>query len=559
MEPTRRGVLLGGAGSIVLACGLGGSEGEVPAGLDAPPAPPASPAPFRVDGSVARPQVRWDDAPAWFRDAPALWCPSTRTAGSVLLTFTPRGRSPEDLCERLTSFRDLPALLARGRADLGCDVLYLTDWYQGAEGAECHEYWRNKARYLPREDLGGEAALVEGTRAVKAAGGRVILYVEPFVLEKSTDLGRERGEAWALKRTDGHPDQPYPSSWKICPSAPGWQEHVVEVASRVVGRYGASGVFLDSYGNQRGWRCVDPAHGHPPNDGGAFDEGCRALARAVREAARRADPEAVVMVEGSKMPAMATWVAGSLDWGVHELSRRWSWREAGHTGIFTAGWSLDDAHQILAMGHRLALGGDFWTTRPVGSCAAAVLAARAGLGAPREDRMRRYAAEVLFRLLHQWRNAGLLAGRPVPDLEAVTPRRWDLDARFATPEAYQALLDDCEGAAAALDGALAGAPLAAAGEHLRGVLAGRARFSAVLRGAEVEALPPPGPTAAAYRVTGPGGVGVTAVNVGDAPVSVTVPVPDGAYTEQSGGGTLRASGGLRFEVAPHRVVFFARS
>ncbi len=562
MEPTRRGVLIGGVGLAALACG-GGADPTAQVPVDVEPAPPPPPSVarpgtlFRVDPTAERVSVRWDEAPAWFREAPALWCPNTRTAGSVLLTFTPRGKSPEDLCERLRSFRELPALHARAKEAYGTEVVYLTDWFEGPPGAACDEYWRHKSTYQPRADLGGKAALVEGLAAVKAAGGRVLLYVEPFVLDKDSELGRQQGEAWALKREDGHPDEPYPGAWKLCPAAPGLTEHLVEVAGRVVGEYGASGLFLDSYGNQRGWKCVDPAHGHPPGEGGVFDDGCRKLVRAMIEAARKKDPEAVVMVEGSKMPALLNWAAGAQDWGIHELAKRWSWREAGHTAIFTAGWSLDDVHQILALGHRLAVGGDFWTTPPRGTCAEAVAAARARIGEPRDDRMRRYAAEEVFRELHRFRNGGLLAGRAVPDVDDVTPRRWDQNGAFETAAGFDDLLERCGAMAERLDTALAGGASGDVAAHLRTLLGARAAFSRVLKGADVAALPPPSGTAAAYRFDGPNGTGVTCVNVGPDPVRAAVPVEAGVFEDLVTGSTDRAQGALRIEVPGHSVRLWA--
>jgi hypothetical protein len=518
--PTRRWVVAGG-----VATALGCALGRPPAAQPVSPPPAGEPGQlFRVDARVPRPPVRWDEPPAWFRDAPALWCPSNRTAGSALLTFAPRGVSPEDLSERLRDFRELPRLLEQGRR-LGTDVVYLTEWYQGAPGADPHAYWWNKAEYLPRADLGGEAALIEGLAAVRKAGGRVLLYVETFIIEKNSELGRSKGDAWSIRLPGGHPDDPYPSSWKLCPAAPGLQEHFVALTARLVGRYGAAGLHLDSYGNQRGWRCVHPDHPHPKGDNTVFDEGARQLVRAMRDEARRHDPEAVLMVEGSKMPGLFQWVDAAQDWGIHDLAARWSWREAGHAAIFTSGWSLDDLHQILALGQRVGLGGDYWATAPQGACAAAVTAARATLGRPPDERMRRYGAEVLYRLLHRWRNGALLAGVPVPALDDLTPRRWDGVERFATEAAWGVHLDRCAEAAAALDAAIGGAALPSAQEHVRQRLAARAALSRVLRGAEVEVLPPPSPHAAAYRFTGPAGVGVGCVNVADAPVRFAVAAP----------------------------------
>jgi hypothetical protein len=561
--PTRRAMLIGGAGLAVLGCTGGGRKSEVPPeeprgkGKAKQRAADEGSALFRVDPTVERPSVRWDPSPAWFRSAPGLWCPNTKTAGSVLLTFSPRGKSREDLCDRIKSYRELPSLLEGARA-YGTDVLYLTDWYEGLPGTSCDEYWRHKATYQPRADLGGKAALIEGLRAVKAAGGHVILYVEPFVLDKESELGKQKGKDWALIRTDGHPDEPYPGAWKLCPNAPGLVAHFEEIADRVVGEYGASGLFLDSYGNQRGWKCVERSHGHPPGEGQVFDDGARKLVRAMAEAARKRDPQAVVMVEGSKMPGLFTSAGGAQDWGVHELAKRWSWREAGNVAIFSVGWSLDDVHQVLALGHRLAVGGDWWSGAATGTCAQQVADARARVGEPKDDRMRRYAAEELFRELHRFRNGALLAGRAVPSLEALTPRRWDQNEVFESREAFAELLDRCAAAAERIDEALGGgADLAAPQAHLRKLLTARARFAEVLQGAEITVLPAPSPASAAYRFDGPRGTGLTCVNVGDEPVRAGLGVDGGVFEDLLAGGKERAQGALRVEVSGHSLGMWA--
>lgn len=548
MQLSRRTVLGGGA-AAVLGC-AGGSS------------PPASPAPaggepgtlFRPAGPVAGAPAERVEVPGWFADAGAVYCPSPGSAGASLLTFVEQDGS-QALCRQIRSFHELPALLERGR-ELGTDVLYLVDTYDPLPGAPCTEAWRNKGAYVARADLGGPEALKAGIRAVQQRGGRVLLYVEPFVVHERSEVGLAHGREWSIRRADGYPEEPYPDDWKICPANPAFVDHMADVVRRLVGEYGADGLHLDSYGFQRGWQCVETAHGHRPGEGAVFDDGARRLVERMLEEAKRSRPDAVLMCEGPKMPGLSRWVAASQDWGVHELVARWCWDLPG--AVATCGWSLDDVHQILALGHRLTLAADAWHTAPQGTLAD-WYRAHEPVPARREARMRRYVAEAYFRALHRFRNAALLLGRPVPNVDAATPRRWERPEAFESHDAVVALVAEGRAFADRIDRELGGASLPSPTAHVRKLVLARARVAPLLRDARTTAVRVGAEHAAAYRMAGPRGVVLTAVSVDTVPVDLELPADAGAWTEVVDGGRAEAVGGrLAVRLPPHSVAMWVR-
>lgn len=565
---TRRGVIEG-LGAVWLAgCGGAASGGDPPprhprpqgGTLEAPIVRAGEPGTlFRPRDGVSLPRIDFVDPPAWFRRAPALYCPAPRTAGGSLLLFTEKGRHA--LSNRIGHFRELPELLALARK-VGTDVLYLIDYYEGAPGADPTEYCWNKSDYVARADLGGEAGLIEGIRAVRKAGGRVILYVEPFVLHKASALGRQVGKRWSIRTAEGYPDDPYPNDWKLCPASREVQDHMVAVARRLVGEYGANGIHLDSYGNQRGWECVEADHGHGARgDGKVFDEAAKTLVERMHAAMVAEDRDAVLICEGSKFPAMYRWAAGSQDWGPHELAERWTWAASGRIGVFTSGWNLDDLHQVVAMGHRLALGADYWHQGPPEEPLVAWLRANLPDPAPdqRDHRFRRFYGEDFFRVVHQYRNAGLLLGRPMPNVDEVAPRRWDRADAFESNAGLRGILGELREIAPRIDLALQGAKLPAPTAHVRALVAARAALAPIIDGSTAEVVPSDrtGPHAVAYTFRGPGGVGFTAANVGEEAVSLTLPGGGGPLVEHVTG--ERAAAGAEVEVPPHSARLWGRT
>ena len=547
--------MLAGAGAAaVLGCaGVGTPSGSPPAPVGSTGEPGTLHLPSR--NAADRKVAGLIDAPAWFRTAGGVYCPSPRSAGSALLMFA--GSAEWALPRWIDHYRELPKLLVEARR-LGTDILYLVDWYEPLDGDPPEEGVWNKGDYLPRSAMGGDPALRDGIRAVHDAGGRVVLYVEPFVMRKTSRIGRSNGERWSIRTADGIPNEPYPDAWKICPANPEVVAYFASVADRVVGDYGADGLFLDSYGNQRGWRCVERSHGHAPGQGDVFNEGCRILVARMLEVARAARSDAILLCEGPEISTLFRSVSASQDWGIHSLVTRWIWNRPGR--VTSAGWGLDDLHQIVALGHKLALGAHFWLDPPPERSAVAWMDRLLPDRVPdkKDRRFRRFYAEDVFRGLHQWRNAAILLGRGVPNIDAATPRRWDRDEEFESYEGMLGILDECRIAARRLDEALAGAAeLPAPTEHVRRLGGAAAGLARITPGTQPERVQTGVPYAVAWRFAGTAGEALTVANVGD---TGTVELPNGSWRELVTGTEIAARGGpLPVEAPAHSVRVYLRT
>ncbi len=336
---------------------------------------------------IHRPRWAFPITPAWFRGAPAIYTPGGGGAGGIYLSLPPRNLGPwagQPSC--IGNFGELPKLLQEAQS-LGTNVLYLVDYWELPW--ECQKQppdapYFNKGDYEPRSDLGGPAALIDGIRNVHQLGGRVLLYMEPFVVYPCSKVGYQHGQAWGGRDSDGqlwgfdktgpYPQTDYGGTYEMIASFGAWQDYMVCVAERLVGQYGADGIFLDSYA----WQMNRPMHNNAENRAYSAQEysmGVLDLARRVRESIQRINPEAVVIGETTAGPIARHWDGGlNADLGFGNI---WSANSDPNSSenlhaperliaspvrygipevrMFGNGRSLNGLHQMFAAGHGLAL------------------------------------------------------------------------------------------------------------------------------------------------------------------------------------------------------------
>jgi hypothetical protein len=260
---------------------------------------------------------------------------------------------------RIGSFRDLPLLLKEANA-LGTNVLYLIDYWEGSDEGGDAPYF-NKGDYLPRADLGGESAFIEGIRAVQQQGGRVLAYLEPFIIYAHSQIALSHGLEWAGRDPHGQLYRDYPGNYSMVAPFRPWQDYLVDVAKRLVGQYGVDGVFLDSYAWQmnRPMQTQQEGRLYSPQE---YSQGVLQLTERVRAAIRELKPDAVVLGETTAGPIARHWDGG--------LDADFAWLRPTNQGRITAsqvrygipeicifgnGVDLNELHQVYAAGHGLAL------------------------------------------------------------------------------------------------------------------------------------------------------------------------------------------------------------
>jgi len=524
---------------------------------------PSAPAKVSADPQLWLPadrgqsaNVKFANSPDWVRNTPGWYIPSTVSAGACMLDF------PEItfLPSLIKNFRDLPKLLEQARS-LGTDTIHIVEWYEGRPGAIRINYWTNKGDYIPRQDMGGGPALKEGISALHALGGRLILYVEGFIISKESTVGGAHGAEWSLIGDKGPPEEPYPGSWKPCPGAEGWLKYAEGVARRI-GGYGADGIFFDSQGFQMDWKCVSRAHGHPPGGPKVFNNGCANLLRRARAALREGNREAILITEGPKMELLFEHTDGSLEWSIDTFVRRWLWDAQGKTDTITSGYSLDDWNQIMAIGAKLGVGGQFLKTPP-GSSAREFLGSFFEKPLPEKPGDLQKVAHRASWGLHAWRNAGLMLGLRMPGFDDFLPRYWQQMENAPDPfkqlcsnaGTLRGALEGLRPRVEAIDTALSGKTAPAPTEYVKALMQARRKLAPIIdHGSSVELVRSPFPRAAGWRFTSDKGMALTAVSLADVTREVQFPNTSGTWIDGVSGDEFAAKGNtLAVPVPAHRV------
>jgi hypothetical protein len=262
---------------------------------------------------------------------------------------------------RINTFLDLPQLLEEARK-FGTNVVYLWDYWEGTKAGGFPPYW-NKGDYVPRADLGGEQALIEGIRRLHDQGGRIIFYVEAFIVYPFSHIGMQRGDDWEAWDATGHMlrKEPYPDYYKMVAPHRGWQDYLIGVCRRLVGQYGADGILLDSGGWQLNWPVQTGGQG-PFHSSAQYTQGFFGLVDRLRAALQEIREDTVVLGETTSGPVAQHWHGGlSADFGFNRNHSggvilgspvRYGLPQVNFMGN---GKDLNELHQIYAAGHGLAL------------------------------------------------------------------------------------------------------------------------------------------------------------------------------------------------------------
>jgi len=196
-----------------------------------------------------------------------------------------------------------------------CDYLHIFDWGATLHRGRTGDYDPWDERLTTAEEFKEEVAKLQ------SAGVPVGLYIEGYLVDERSRVGKAFGRDWALRRPDGSIAY-WPDNTEIfmCPGAKGWQDYLAGVYRRVREETGALGFYIDQFGFCDR-TCFASAHDHPPDWHVLPGEG--QLTRKVRQAL---PPECVVYTENFPPDIHTVLQDGSFDYAINYFqttAHRW--------------------------------------------------------------------------------------------------------------------------------------------------------------------------------------------------------------------------------------------
>lgn len=306
--------------------------------------------------------------PAWLLEAGAVYSARREGTGGTYQAFPENG----SMLTRISHYDEMDKLLEEANS-FGTDVVLLVDWYEVADTSGLDAdlaskikkmpYW-NKGDYVPRSDMGGEEAFRNGIAKVHEQGGKVMVYVEPFIIFHFSNIGRTIGFRWGAHNVMGALDDSYALCYTMVAAYDKWQDYIVGVCEKLVQEYDVDGIFLDSLGWQ--WnrlyytRADEEIYSYEE-----YNQGFLELNNRVREAIRKIKPDAVVLSEsaGGPLPAYndGGWASQNV-WGdttTAEGILASPVRYASNVNFITNGNNIAELNQVFAAGFSLAVS-DYW-------------------------------------------------------------------------------------------------------------------------------------------------------------------------------------------------------
>jgi hypothetical protein len=189
----------------------------------------------------------------------------------------------------------------------GVDYLHLFDWGWSEEFGRCGDYdhW---------EQLGGVENFRRAVATAQERGIPVGLYIEGYLVDPPSNLGKAHGAEWQLLKEDGTPYTFFAPSYHLCPHVPAWQDYLAATYGRVARETGADGFYIDEFGFGAHYICYNPAHGHEIP---AYPiRGELALTRKVRAAL---GPEKAIYTEETPTDFNSQFQDGSFTYAISQL------------------------------------------------------------------------------------------------------------------------------------------------------------------------------------------------------------------------------------------------
>lgn len=137
---------------------------------------------------------------------------------------------------------------------------------------------------------------------LRKEGVHLVAYINSKIYDQKWDASDlPEAERWAVRDWEGKICLYNPTAlpaWVICNGVDWWSRRFSEVACAEIGAIASNGTYMDSFG-KGGAECFATNHGHPPGGGDWLVQGQRRMAKEVKKATRKLDPEHVLGGEAS--------------------------------------------------------------------------------------------------------------------------------------------------------------------------------------------------------------------------------------------------------------------
>jgi hypothetical protein len=177
-------------------------------------------------------------------------------------------------------------------------------------------------------------------------GVPVGLYIEGYLVDPQSDLGKAHGKDWQLLGPKGEPYTYFAPSFNLCAWVEAWQEYLAATYRRARAETGAVGFYIDEYGfSGPGHLCYNPGHGHPIPV--SLVAGERRMTQRVREAV---GPDAVVYTEESPTDVNSQYQDGSFTYNISCARDEWS---PSHVNLYRFAFPSFKTIEIITCDHPL--------------------------------------------------------------------------------------------------------------------------------------------------------------------------------------------------------------
>lgn len=195
----------------------------------------------------------------------------------------------------------------------GVDYWHIFDWAWSKEYGRCGDYnhW---------DQIGGAPAFRKAISEIQEMGIPVGLYIEGYLVDPQSNIGKTHGEEWQLLDQDGKPYSYFAPSYNICSAVPEWQEYLAATYARIQRETNANGFYVDEMGfADPGHFCYSPHHGHPTPEPPL--RGQRDLLRRIRASL---PPDVAVYTEECPTDVNSQYQDGAFTYAISSVSDDWS-------------------------------------------------------------------------------------------------------------------------------------------------------------------------------------------------------------------------------------------